>query len=481
MQKQAPTFGRLMIMVLFALSCFGLLMFLWMSFGGSVPLNPKGYRFQIDFPEGAQLGTQADVRVAGVKVGAVQAKARSPRGNATRVTIQLDRRYAPIAADAKATLRTKTVAGETYVELTTGSKDGPFIQEGGLLDARNVRKTVDLDEILDTFDPYTRRAYRTWQRSLGHAVDGRGADLNDAIGNLPGFVDAGADLTQVLDDQRGALKGLVKNTGVVFGALTEREDQLQRLVRNSDTVFSAIQREREAFAQTWNVFPTFLDESRTTFRRLDRFATNTRPLLHDLRPAFRDLGPTLRSVGDLSPDLQRLFRNLDPLLDRSRTSLPASRQVFEGLRPVVGRLGPWLSEVNPILDWLGQQEHTLTDIMANLGVATAARTKSSDPAAPGHYLRQYGPSGAETVAVHPERLSSNRGNTYVNPLEHTSAISAEAFKSGILASGDCRNAGGEKPATDGPTGSPPCRVQKPYRFQGRLTRFPHVEREDYSK
>src|SRR3954467_4693867 len=249
MQKQAPTFGRLMVMVLFALSCFGLLMFLWMSFGGSVPLHPKGYRFQVDFPEGAQLGTQADVRVAGVKVGSVQAKERSPRGNATRVTLQLDRRYAPIARDAKATLRTKTVAGETYVELTTGSKDGPFIQEGGLLDARYVRKTVDLDEILDTFDPYTRQAYRTWQRSLGQAVDRRGGDLNDALGNLPGFVDSGASrfqvphdrrgrdlndalgnlpgfvdsgasLFQVLDDQRGEMQGLVKNTGIVLYAVS---------------------------------------------------------------------------------------------------------------------------------------------------------------------------------------------------------------------------------------------------------------------
>src|SRR5205085_5574426 len=135
-------------------------------------------------PEGAQLGTQADVRVAGVKVGSVQDKARSPRGNATRVTLQLDRRYAPIARDAKATLRTKTVAGETYVELTTGSKDGPFIQEGGLLPGRNVHRTVDLDEILNTMDPYTRRAYRTWQRSLGLAVRHRGRDLNDALGTL---------------------------------------------------------------------------------------------------------------------------------------------------------------------------------------------------------------------------------------------------------------------------------------------------------
>ena len=44
MNKAAPTFGRIAAMVVFALSCFGLLLFLWLAFGGAVPLKPKGYR-----------------------------------------------------------------------------------------------------------------------------------------------------------------------------------------------------------------------------------------------------------------------------------------------------------------------------------------------------------------------------------------------------------------------------------------------------
>ena len=46
MQKQAPTLGRLMTMVLFALSCFGLLTFLWLAFGGPIPLKPTGYQIR---------------------------------------------------------------------------------------------------------------------------------------------------------------------------------------------------------------------------------------------------------------------------------------------------------------------------------------------------------------------------------------------------------------------------------------------------
>ena len=487
MNKQAPTLGRLLSMVIFALSCFGLLLFLWLSFGGPVPLKPKGYQFKIAFPEATQLAVEADIRVAGVQIGKVRKKDVGD-GRATVATVEIERKYAPIPKTAKAVLRQKSLLGETYVELTTGDRNGPKVPEGGMLDARNVKDTVEIDEILNSLDPFTRQAFRTWQQSLAVGIKNRGQDLNDSFGNLPGFIEAGGDLTEVLDAQRGSLKGLVKNTGVTFAALTRREDQLKNLIVNSDTTFNAISREREAFAETWRVFPTFLDESKATFRRLDRFSRNTEPLVREMQPALDDLGPALESVGDFAPDLRRLFRNLDPLITASRKSLPATRQVFDGLRPLRGELGPFLQEVNPILDWLGQHEQTVTDIFANLGVATSARTDTRDPNANGHYLRQYGVSGAETAAIFPNRLASNRGNAYINPL---SLVGPEIAQRSIIASFDCRNAGGDKPAdpraaprqsvgTPNQMASPACATQGPYPFKGKLSRFPHIERDTYS-
>ena len=72
MPKTAPSFARIAAMVVFALSCFGLLLFLWLAFGGPVPLNPKGYRFTTSFAEATQLATEADVRISGVPVGKVK-------------------------------------------------------------------------------------------------------------------------------------------------------------------------------------------------------------------------------------------------------------------------------------------------------------------------------------------------------------------------------------------------------------------------
>ena len=75
-------------MVVFALSCFGLLLFLWLSFGGPVPLKPKGYRVTVNFPEATTLAQEADVRVAGVPIGRVAEVYSSLRDSSQRAVIE---------------------------------------------------------------------------------------------------------------------------------------------------------------------------------------------------------------------------------------------------------------------------------------------------------------------------------------------------------------------------------------------------------
>jgi ABC-type transporter Mla subunit MlaD len=352
------------------------------------------------------------------------------------------------------------------------------VPEGGRLRNERVQPSIEIDEVLNTFDPFTRRAFRLWQQQLGRAVDGRGQDLNDSFGTLPQFVESGGDLFQILDENRQALGVLVRDTGVVFGALTEREDQLSKLVTAQDDVFTAIAAEREAFADTWRTFPTFLDESRATFDRLRSFSIKAEPVVRDLGPAFDDLGPALDSLGDLGPDLRHLFVNLDPLLTISRRSLPATAEVLRGLRPLLGELGPFLSQFNPILNYIGVHIHTLSDMFANLGVATAAKVKDPGPNALGHYLRQFGPLGAEALAIQPSRSSSNRGNAYLNPLGVLNTPEGQKFK--ILPAFDCDNAGGER-EPGGTPAAPGCRVQKPFEFDGAATQYPRLRSRSYTK
>ena len=40
METRPPSAVRLLIAIGFAISCFGLALFLWLAFGGSIPLKP---------------------------------------------------------------------------------------------------------------------------------------------------------------------------------------------------------------------------------------------------------------------------------------------------------------------------------------------------------------------------------------------------------------------------------------------------------
>jgi len=63
-------------------------------------------------------------------------KTLDPEHNRTMVTIQMDNQFAPIRKDTEAILRTKTIAGETYVQLTPGTPHTPAVPDGGLLARR---------------------------------------------------------------------------------------------------------------------------------------------------------------------------------------------------------------------------------------------------------------------------------------------------------------------------------------------------------
>jgi virulence factor Mce-like protein len=411
MQKQAPTAGRLLIMVGFALSCFGLLLFLWLAFGGPIPLKPQGYRVDVSFKEGTQLAVEADVRISGVPVGKVKTVEPNPRTGRSLATIQIDERYAPLAKDVTAILRQKTLLGETYVELTPGDPRGAgTIPEGGSLPFAQVSDTVELDEIFRAFDPDTRQAFQTWMQQQARAVRGRGQDLNDVLGNLAPFAEDANDILRVLNSQEGAVRQVVRNTGQVFDAVSERRGQLQSLIRNSNTVFTTTAQRDAELRELFTVFPTFNREARTTVDRLTRFARDTDPLVTQLRPAAREFSPTFQDLERLAPDLKALFRDLDPLITASERGLPALRQFLRDLRPALGEFDPVLKQLNPLLSYLGNYRTELRAFFANVPSATQATTPDGV-----HYLRTLNPTNPENLAVYPRRLGSNRTNPYLKP------------------------------------------------------------------
>jgi len=418
MIKQAPSLGRILTMVAFALSCFGIVVFLWLSFGGAVPLKPKGYRVEVSFPEATQLAQEAEVRISGVKVGRVKKTKANKRTGLTDTTIEIDSRFAPIPKDSRAILRQKTLLGETYVELSPGSGRGDaskLLADGGHLPQGQVGQTVELDEILRAFDPQTRAAFSTWMDQQGEAVRGNAGAINNALGQLTPFADNTDKVLAVLNHQSAETRLLIRNTGEVFHALSERQGQLRDLIVNSNRVWEVTARRNAELADTFRVLPTFLRESRTTTRRLTGFAKDANPLIDQLRPAARQLSPTLVDLNDVAPNLRSLFKDIDPLVRVSRTGLPATTRVLNNTRPLLRRLDPFLRQFTPIIDYLGLYKHEIASFFALDSAVTQAQDVADNVTGRLHYLRTQNPSNPEIMAGYPSRIATNRSNPYFAP------------------------------------------------------------------
>src|SRR5439155_12173731 len=268
---------------------------------------------------------------------------------------------------------------------------------------------------------------------------------------------------------------VIKNTGVVFAALNERKGALHDLVVNSNNVFSATASRDEALAQTFAIFPTFLDESRLTLDRLKSFALNTHPLVRDLKPVAKDLGPTVRNLGDLAPDLKTLFKDLDPLITASKRNLPDAARFLRGATPVFKGLNVFLQELNPILSFANFQQNVLAGFISN--GASALNFHIAGLNGTGHILPQYGSINGKSLSLNRTRPPYERANGYIAPNGLT-----RDFPLGVIEPWDCspntadHRAGVAADGTqkDPQDGFPPCFVAPPSLWDGHF--FPNLNK-----
>ncbi len=450
MIKQAPRPFQIFAMVAFVMACVGVLLYLWLSFGGVVPLRSEGYRFQVRFPEATQLAEQSDVRIAGVPVGKVITIDTGPN-NTTEATLEMRSRYAPVATNARAMLRQKSLLGETYVDLTTGDTSKGTIADGGELTDSAVHPTVELDEIFRTFDDDTQQAFQTWMQSQASAVNGRGADYNATFGNLPEFIEAGDEILTELDGQSRAISGTIRGTGVFFDALSQRDGQLARLITEANRVFQVTAARNREFAAIWEELPEFSRQSRLTLPRLTQLADRADPVVKQLQPAATEFAATFKQLDRLAPQFEGFFEGLGPVITKSRRGVPALESLLADFPPLLEDFQPFLRNFNPLLAYLGQNRREISSFFGNTTASTNGRNNRVSPQAPLgdpiHYLRVTSALNPQGLAYYPRPLGQTRSNTYMAP------NGLDRLASGLL-SYNTESCGNGDPAPPAQTGTP---------------------------
>ena len=498
MQKRAPTLGNMFVIVLFVLSCFGLLLFLWESFGGPVPLKPKGYRMTVAFPKSLALAEQSEVRISGVNIGHVVAIKHGLEGR-TRAELEINQKYAPVRANMHAILRQKTLLGETYVQLIpqAGGHSGPFLPDNGQLANSQVEPSVTLDGILAAFDPKTRRDFQIWQQALAEGINGRGEQINAGFAAIDPFVQHANTLVGLLDSQEGAVRALVKNTGVVFNALASRDHQLEGLIRNGEHTFHAAAEGSQAFAAAFRALPTFEKNSRVALKELDKFAADATPFLEEFQPVERKLSKVLTAAKPFAPQFDAFLTSLGPLTKAAKKGLPDVGKTLDFTTTQLEAFRPVLHNFDPFLQYLGQYVPELQAFFANLTASSQAHGNNTNtPAGPQqHYLRVMNVLSPESLAVYPERVGTDRGNPYFKPGAFRSIASGGLQ---VFSSSSCSN---PTPSVSGPpdesisqslieqliqfqvanapetpnaVAAPGCNQQGPFTFNGFTGQFPHA-------
>ncbi|MEH3054158.1 MAG: MlaD family protein [Patulibacter minatonensis] len=419
MNRQVPTLGKLLTMVLFALSCFGLTLFLWLQFGGSVPFKAQGYRITTTFPEATQLATEADVRIAGVQIGRVKKVVPGATGRST-VTFEIQRRYTPLPKDTKAILRQKTLLGETYISLTPPQKPTGYIPEGGRIPDSDVGSTTELDELFSTFDPSTRKAFQQWVQDGGKGLAGQGANAGKALVELQMLVSSLSDTAESLAADTPRLASTLRDGKQVLNAATQSPGALRRAIVETEKVFRQTGQNDAALTALATKLPEFLRETKNGTKAIENFSVNTGDAVTRLEPTAEALVPATKALSDVSPDLKRLLTGIERVNKASVKGLPATSQSLAALPKVLDGLDPFLKQVNPIFEYTGLYSNQITGAIANLAAVSSGGPDPEGQAryrdgAPLRALRGAVTLQSSSLTASNTRYTDSQGNAYRSP------------------------------------------------------------------
>lgn len=360
--------GYAIKLAVFLACSFAVFLFLYQLSGGRLVPGSQGYRVEAIVPDALGLSKNADVRQAGVRVGKM-VESRN-LGGTTALMLELEDDHAPIYRDARVLVRTKSVAGENYLELDPGTVQKGSVKDGGRLPMNRALEATQLDEVLSVLSAPRRRQLQRALAGLGGGLERRGGDLNRTLESLSASVRSGASLTETLAADRRQLAGLVDSLGSVTRALGDRRTAIGVLVRQGKTAAEAVASRNAQLDQTLRELPGFLTQTRTTAARLQRFSGSATPVVRDLRLALRDLTPAVEDLRTAAPAGRRVVRELLPFARAVRAPVARLRPFSASASRAIPPLASTLRELNPLLGHLSPYWRELSTWFGQVGAAT---------------------------------------------------------------------------------------------------------------
>ncbi|MGH8870345.1 MAG: MCE family protein [Actinomycetes bacterium] len=291
-----------------------------------IPLIGGGETYHAAFSEAAGLREDDEVRVAGVKVGAVDAVELA--GDHVRVSFRVEDDEVHVGERTRASIRIKTVLGRKYValepvgerELEPGSQiprsrtDSPYDVVQAFGDLSTTVGAIDTAQLADAFD------------TLSQTFENSPEEVRASIRGL-------SRLSRTVASRDEQLRTLLAHANDVTGVLADRNEQLTRLIRDGDLLLQEVRRRREVIHQLL-VSTSALSQQLTALVRENEA---------QITPALERLGAVVDVLQANQRNLDRSIRMLAPFVRGFSNVLGNGRwfdTYVQNLVPVPGTVQP---------------------------------------------------------------------------------------------------------------------------------------------
>jgi len=401
------------------------------------------YRVRAIFDTASFIVPGEDVKVAGVKVGAVDSLDVTPQHKAVIVLRIDDPAFRDFRQDASCTIRLQSLIGEKFVacqptqardantqpppplhKLTGGPGKGQYY-----LPLANTSSPVDIDLLNDIMRVPERQRFSIILNELGVGLAGNGKELRAVIRRADPGLQQFDRVLAILASQNKVLANLAVEGDQALAPIARQAGRLSDFIRASGETSQATAERGDALEQNFAKFPAFLTQLTPTSKRLGEFAAAGEPVFANLRRAAPSVNKIFEQLGPFATASLPTFRTLSHLSDIGTEALKRSQPVIDDLNQFGKQGRPLAANLANALGSLKAQNgiQRLLDVI----LFTAGATNGFDSI--GHFLRAYLvlPISCITYAVSPV---SGCEATF-HPVKASASASAQAASAGASPAG----------------------------------------------
>ncbi|SDD46378.1 MCE family protein [Actinokineospora iranica] len=289
-----------------------------------LPIIGGGTTYSAEFSEAAGIAPDDEVRIAGIKVGAVS----DIDLDRDKVVVRFKVKDAWVGDRTRAEIKIKTLLGQKYLAL---EPDGSAVLDPAVRIPRE--RTAAPYDVLEAFRGLAETVDEVDTAQLAESFKVISRTFADTPDEVRGALNGLQSLSRTISSRDQELATLLDNTKQISKTLADRDAEVARLLSDGNLLLAELNNRKQA---------------------ISALLTGTRDLSRELQGLVADnntqLGPVLASLDQLTAMLQR---NQDSLAEGIRKFAPFARQFNNALGTgrwfdayVCGLLPPALGPLN---------------------------------------------------------------------------------------------------------------------------------------